>query len=418
MRGRDEGTPRRAECHGGGDTRPAGLPPAAVDADVPSAVGRVLGVLLDEQVCRAGRIDATFARDVAGRVRSFTLEGGKRTRSQFLWWGLRACGDGPGARAVGTVLRVAAAVELLQTCALVHDDAMDRSPVRRGRPSVHVEFAERFTAPGREARAARFGAAAAVLTGDLALAWADDTLAAAGLDGRCGARVREIWQAMRGEMVAGQYLDLYGQISGSRSAALATRISYLKSARYSVERPLALGAALADAEEATAQALCAAGRCAGVAFQFQDDLLGVFGDPERTGKPTGDDIREGKLTTLLTVARARAARRHDRAALAVLDRCVGDRGLDDAGLERVRAVFVATGARDEVAARIRRLVTRSFRHLDSVPLDAFAAARLRRLISAVAGVGEDPDGPGPADGADGGSDCPSLAACARGGRDR
>ncbi|MDC7335329.1 polyprenyl synthetase family protein [Streptomyces lydicus] len=334
---------------------------------MPSAVGRVLGVLLDEQVGRAGGIDATFARDVAGRVRSFTLEGGKRTRSQFLWWGLRACGDGPGAGAVGTVLRVAAAVELLQTCALVHDDAMDRSPVRRGRPSVHVEFAERFTAPGREARAARFGAAAAVLTGDLALAWADDTLAAAGLDGRCGARVREIWQAMRGEMVAGQYLDLYGQISGSRSAALATRISYLKSARYSVERPLALGAALADAEEATAQALCAAGRCAGVAFQFQDDLLGVFGDPERTGKPTGDDIREGKLTTLLTVARARAARRHDRAALAVLDRCVGDRGLDDAGLERVRAVFVATGARDEVAARIRRLVTRSFRHLDSVP---------------------------------------------------
>ncbi|AWN31568.1 MULTISPECIES: polyprenyl synthetase family protein [unclassified Streptomyces] len=406
------GCPSGNALPGRGDTCSAGLGPDTVDADVPAAVGRMLVGVLGEQVARAAEIEGTFARDVAARVARFTLEGGKRTRSQFLWWGLRSCEDRPGACAVEPALRVSAAVELIQTCALIHDDAMDRSPLRRGRPSVHAEFAGQYATPGTAEAAGRFGTSAAVLAGDLALAWADDTVAGAELPAETAPRVRHIWRAMRMEMVAGQYLDLYGQIAGSRSASLAVRTAYLKSARYSVERPLALGAALAGADEDTTRALCAAGRCAGVAFQFQDDLMGVFGDQDRTGKPSGGDIREGKLTYLLAVGRARAMERGDRAALALLDRCVGDSELDAADLERVRAVLVATGALGLVELRIHRLVARSIRHLAAAALEPSAAARLRCLFASVAGLrtatvrGPAPDGvssPVPAGVAEGGA---------------
>ncbi|WP_394297312.1 polyprenyl synthetase family protein [Streptomyces albus] len=383
------------------------MEPGTVDADVAGAVGHILDGVLRERVTAAAGIDDVFARDIAERVMRFTLGGGKRMRSQFLWWGLRACGGGRDPEAAESALRVAAGLELIQTCALVHDDVMDDSPLRRGRATVHVELAAqygrhgsaRLAAPGpgpsRYGAAAGpdepFGRAAAILAGDLALAWADDTLAETPLPPDTRRRVRGIWRAMRTEMVAGQYLDLHGQATGSRSMVRAIRTACLKSALYSVERPLALGAALAGAGERTTRALCSAGRCAGIAFQLRDDLLGVFGDPERTGKPSGHDIREGKPTYLVAVARARAEADGDGAALAVLDGALGDPGLSAEDLRRVRAVLTATGARALTESKIDRLVAQSARHLAGAAVEPVAGRRLRALLSAVAGVGAGPD---------------------------
>ncbi|MBQ0985362.1 polyprenyl synthetase family protein [Streptomyces sp. F63] len=383
------------------------MEPDVVDADVATAVGHILDGVLRERVTAAAGIDDVFARDIAERVMRFTLGGGKRVRSQFLWWGLRACGGGRDAGAVESALRVAAGLELIQTCALVHDDVMDDSPLRRGRAAVHVELAAQYGKPaGREPsrHGARggpdepFGRAAAILAGDLALAWADDTLAEAPLAPDTRLRVRGIWRAMRTEMVAGQYLDLHGQATGSRSMVRAIRTACLKSALYSVERPIALGAALAGAGERTTRALCSAGRCAGIAFQLRDDLLGVFGDPEHTGKPSGHDIREGKPTYLVAVARARAEADGDGAALAVLDGALGDPGLSADGLRRVRAVLTGTGARALTQTKIDRLVAQSARHLAGAAVEPVAGRRLRALLSAVAGADPGPDraasGPG------------------------
>ncbi|MET4924096.1 polyprenyl synthetase family protein [Streptomyces sp. PSRA5] len=361
-----------------------------VDQDVAAAVERELADVLRGRVRDAARIDTVFARDVAERVADFTLRGGRRIRSRFLWWGLRACGGQD--IGTGSVLRIAAGLELIQTCALVHDDVMDGSPLRRGRPSVHTDFAARYghTDPGPLARhgaAAPFGTAAAVLVGDLALAWADDTVADAHLAPEPRRRVREVWQAMRTEMVAGQYLDLHSQATGSRSAVRAIRAACLKTAMYTVERPLALGAALAGADEATVGGLRSAGRRAGIAFQLRDDLLGVFGDPRRTGKPSGDDIRQGKLTYLVAVARARAEADGDTASLALLDSALGDRGLSEGDVDLVRAVLTDTGARDLVAAKIDRLVAAGARHLTGLTVDPTARGRLVALFRAVAGVG-------------------------------
>jgi geranylgeranyl diphosphate synthase type I len=370
----------------------------------------MLQEVLAERVRECAALDATFAEDVAGRVADFTLNGGKRLRAQFLWWGLRACGG--GAREADTALRLAAGLELIQTCALVHDDVMDGSPVRRGRPALHVALDARHGGSGAAGPGESFGRAAAVLAGDLALSWADDVVAEAWDAGPVSAevrgRVRALWRAMRTEMVAGQYLDLHCQVTGSRAVSAAIRTATLKSALYSVERPLALGAALAGADERTTGALCSAGRCAGIAFQLRDDLLGVFGDPRETGKPSGDDIRDGKLTYLTAIARARAEASGDRAVTALLDASLGDASLSDEGLERVREALVETGARDLVEAKIERLVAVGHRHLASVPFVARAESRLRDLLGTVAAVpvpaapaalraGMTADGPRPAD---------------------
>ncbi|MER5766295.1 polyprenyl synthetase family protein [Streptomyces sp. NPDC001985] len=369
------------------DDGPPGVPrPAVVDADVAGAVGRVLEEELRERLEAAGAIDPVFAQDVAGRVARFTLDGGKRMRSQFLWWGLRACARGSDGGQTGAALRLAAALELIQTCALVHDDVMDGSPLRRGSAAVHTGLDAQYGTGDSRGPGESFGRSAAILVGDLALAWADDTVAALDLPPDTRRRVNAVWRSLRTEMVAGQYLDLHGQARGARSITVAIRTASLKSALYSVERPLALGAALAGADDRTTGALCSAGRCAGIAFQLRDDLLGVFGDPDRTGKPSGDDIREGKLTYLLAVARARAEAAGNQRVLALLDSAVGDGDLSESGLDQVRAALVATGARALVETRIERLVAQSTRHLTGAVLAPRAGHRLGELFHTVAGV--------------------------------
>ncbi|WP_053846257.1 polyprenyl synthetase family protein [Streptomyces sp. NRRL B-24085] len=367
-------------------TRPAyGDDPRAVDADVAHAVRAVLGDLLDRHVAAAEAVDPLFAEDLAARVARFTRNGGKLGRSRFVWWALRACGGDEPWRAQ-SALRLGAALELIQTCALVHDDVMDGARSRRGRPALHVDVATQYAGAGDARRGERLGQAAAILAGDLALAWADDTVADTDLPRPTARRVRDLWSSLRTEMVAGQYLDMQGEATSARSLARAIRAACLKSALYSVERPLALGAALADAGPAATRALCSAGRCVGLAFQLRDDLLDVFADPSETGKPTGGDIRSGKPTYLAAVAQARAETSGDRRAQDLLRGTLGRPDASDAELAAVREVFVATGARDTVEEKIRRLVGQGLRHLDSAPLEPAPTRQLRTLMRSASGV--------------------------------
>ncbi|MFG2606446.1 polyprenyl synthetase family protein [Streptomyces sp. NPDC048514] len=389
-----------AEVAAGGDGTDGAdplLPPGigdarAVDADVRGAVGRVLDHVLADRLARARAVDALFADDLAERVAHFTRTGGKRTRSQLLWWSLRACGGGPAS--LGPALRVGAALELLQTCALVHDDVMDGAQLRRGRPALHAGLRGRYAGMASSRRAGRFAEAAGILAGDLALAWADDLVAETPFDPVPAGAVRRLWSEMRTEMVAGQYLDVHGQLDPAYSLPRSLRAACLKSALYSVERPLSLGAALAGADAATTRALCSAGRCVGMAFQLRDDLDDVFGDPRRTGRPCGSDVREGKPTYLAALARARAEAAGDRHALAVLQRSLGNGDLTGEGLDEVREVLVRTGARTTVETGINRLVERGLRHLDGARLVPEGEVRLRRMLGGVADAAPLDGGPG------------------------
>ncbi|MEW1775278.1 polyprenyl synthetase family protein [Streptomyces sp. NPDC086777] len=364
-----------------------------VDADVPGAVGRMLDHVLAERLRRARLADPLFAGELAERVTRFTLQGGKRTRAQLVWWASRACA-GRDHTAAAAALHIAAALELLQTCALVHDDVMDRASLRRGRPALHTDLTDGYAGLVGPEQAERFGQSAAVLAGDLALAWADDLVAETPLAPWTGVVVRRLWSDMRTEMVAGQYLDVQGQITAARSLPRALRAACLKSALYSVERPLALGATAAGADDLTLRRLCDAGRCVGMAFQLRDDLDDVFGDPLETGKACGGDIREGKPTYLVAVARARAEAAGHGAALGVLDRWLGDASLTGRGLDEVRDVLVATGARATVESKIDRLTAQGLRHFDGALLDPEGAEPLRGLLIAAAGARPAGGGPG------------------------
>ena len=325
--------------------------------------------------------DPRLAATVA-ELESYVLSGGKRIRPTFAWWGWRGAGgpvESPDALAV---LRAISALELIQASALIHDDLMDASATRRGRPTVHVEFARKHAAARWRGQPARFGAAAAILLGDLALAWADDMLHAAGLSPAALRRAAPAWRAMRTEVLGGQYLDVLHQSTGDTTVRAALQIDRYKTAAYTVERPLHMGVAFADAKPDTVEAVKTFGADIGVAFQLRDDLLGMFGDTEATGKPAGDDLREGKRTLLMALGLGYAARAGRHADADVLRGALGDPGLGPETLARVRELLADLGAVAELERRIETLTSSALAALDSAGLAEPGVTRLRDLAIA------------------------------------
>ncbi len=279
---------------------------------------------------------------VADEARRFVLDGGKRLRPRFAYWGWRSV-QGADIEDSGLVT-AAASLELLHACALVHDDVMDASATRRGRPATHASFAALHRRSGWPGDAEAFGNAAAILLGDLLLSWSDTLFAAADL--HPGART--VYDDMRQLLMAGQYLDVLVQARGEFSARDALRVAEYKTSKYTVEGPLHLGAAAAAAPPEVLRTLSDYAIPIGEAFQLRDDVLGVFGDPAATGKPTGDDLLEGKRTLLVALAMQHAA----PADAQLLGRGLGDRAMDAARLHELREVIVGSGSLDLVEQRI------------------------------------------------------------------
>lgn len=341
-------------------------------------VGQELTLFLDEKKASLRRVD----EDLGAAIDSIVglLAGGKRLRAAFCYWGWLGAGgeDGP------EITVAAAALELLHACALIHDDVMDDSAERRRRPAVHRQFQARHVAAGWRCSPAAFGVGVAILLGDLLLCWTDEMLRSTGLPSCALQSGQQVLDVMRTEMAAGQYLDLCGRVSGTDSVSSALRIATYKSAKYTVERPLHLGAALAAGSvrpggpgEAMAAAFSAYGLPLGIAFQIRDDILGTFGDPARSGKPVGDDVRQGKSTILLAVARSRATARQG----AVLDRHLDSSPLDEAGAEEVREVIVDTGALAACEEMIEQHAGQAVSALASAPITAQARQALTELAT-------------------------------------
>jgi len=310
---------------------------------------------LDDFLSRQAEVLHRVSPDCVPLAEAVTdlVRGGKRLRAAFCYWGWR----GAGGRDCEPIVAAAAALELLHAAALIHDDLMDDSDTRRGMPAVHRRFAALHGSTGWVGDGRRFGLAAAVLAGDLCLVWSDQMLVAAELDPDRLARGRPAFDRMRTELMAGQYLDMREQELAGQDGAVerARRVILFKSARYTVEEPLLLGAGMAGAPPELLARYSAYGLPLGEAFQLRDDLLGVFGDPGQTGKPAGDDLREGKRTVLVATALQRAT----PAQAAVMHRRLGDPRLDAAGVEELRGVIVDTGARDAVEQMIGTLVARA-----------------------------------------------------------
>ena len=303
------------------------------------------------------------------------LAAGKRLRPAFCYWGWRGAGGEDGQ----AILAAAAALELLHASALVHDDVMDASDTRRGRPSLHRRFAIRHAEQRWRGSAESFGMGAAILMGDLLLSWTDGMYHASGLPAGALRRGQAVLDLMRTEMIAGQYLDLLGQAAGDGTVDGALRVAEYKTARYTIERPLHLGAALAGFPDGPVPAAFSAdGLPLGVAVQLRANSLGVFGDPARTGKPASDDVREGKRTVLLAIARARAGAAQAR----IIDERLGDPGLDEPGAAEVRAVITDTGALAACEAMIGEHVAEALAALGQAPITDEAKTALAELAVA------------------------------------
>lgn len=302
------------------------------------------------------------------------LSGGKRLRPAFCWWGYRGAG-GPDTE---EALRAAAALEFLQACALIHDDVMDGSDTRRGMPSAHHRFAMLHRGSEWLGSPEAFGVGAAILLGDLCLSWADELLLTSGVPAAHLGAAKRVYDEMRTELMAGQYLDLLEQARGGGSVERAMRVVRFKSAKYTIERPLHMGAALAGAGPDVMAAYSGYGLPLGEAFQLRDDVLGVFGDPGETGKPAGDDLREGKRTVLIATAMDRAT----PAQAAQIRRHLGDPGLDATGVALLREVISETGALAHAEALITSLTDQALAALDSVDLQTPAPEVLTGLAYA------------------------------------
>jgi geranylgeranyl diphosphate synthase type I len=331
---------------------------------------------LDDVLAHQAEVLDAVGPDLAPLMDSVSdlVRGGKRLRAAFCYWGWRGAG-GPD---VAGALTVAASLELFQAAALIHDDVMDASDTRRGMPAVHRRFASLHRLNGWLGSAESFGVAGAVLAGDLCLSWCDEMYAGSALGPELLDRGRGVFDQMRTELMCGQYLDMLEQVRADTSVEQARHVIRYKSANYTVAQPLLIGGKLAGASAALLHAYGDYGLAVGEAFQLRDDVLGVFGDPAATGKPAGDDLREGKRTVLVASTMETAS----PAQAAEVRRSLGDPRLDADGVERLRAVMVETGALDRVERLIDELCESALATLSEAQVEPDARDVLERLVVA------------------------------------
>lgn len=347
-------------------------------ADTPPSLRLIAGRVstrLDEVLAPEHERWSSFDPDLAepmAEIARLVLAGGKRLRPAFCQWGYVAAG---GDADDAIVADAGAAFELMHAFALFHDDVMDDADSRRGQPTTHTVFAERHAADGWAGESRRFGEGVAILIGDLAFVYADRLLAEA------NPTAWRVWNELRIELNVGQVLDILGSVRGVRDVAQAERICRYKSGKYTIERPLHLGAALAapDRFDELAPVLSGYGLPLGDAFQMRDDVMGAFGEEDVTGKPVGGDLREGKPTPLL----ARAVAAADDAQRDVL-RLVGSEALTDTDVERIQSVLVETGALADLESTIDRLTAEAIEAIQAASLDATATCELVALAEFVA----------------------------------
>ncbi|MCK3770492.1 polyprenyl synthetase family protein [Microbacterium aerolatum] len=325
--------------------------------------------------------DAAMFLDAAAE----TLQGGKRLRARFCHSGWRSVARAAdrAAAETDTLWDLCAALEIFQSAALVHDDLIDNSDTRRGRPAAHRALEARHGELAWSGGAEAFGRSAAILLGDLLISWSDDLLERALAQHPHAVTVRREYARMRRDVTTGQFLDIAEESAwrvnpDAEHAERALRVVSLKSARYSIEQPLVLGAALAGADDDQQRALRAFGHPVGMAFQLRDDVLGVFGDESVTGKPAGDDLREGKRTVLIALTRERL----DASTRNVLDDLLGDTDLDAAQVAALQATIAESGALERVEDMIRTYAAEADRALAGARLDSASVSDLRELARA------------------------------------
>ncbi|MQY12840.1 (2E,6E)-farnesyl diphosphate synthase [Streptomyces sp. RB5] len=329
-----------------------------VDAELDGFLSEEAGELL--------AVDASL-KPVAEQLRQAAAHG-KRLRAAFCYWGWRAAGQPDGE----ALLRAAASMELVHAAATVHDDLIDDSPLRHSLPTPHVALRE--AVPGRPGTRAAAARCLAILVGDHLMSLAGRLFVTSGLPAAYLARARPVWDALARELIAGECLEILHTGAGP-DPGVSLKVARFKTAKYTVEQPLLIGARLAGAAPALRAGLSAYGLPLGEAFQLRDDLLGLFGETGRTGKAALDDIRAHRPTTLLALA-WQTAGPAERDRLTAL---LGRRDLDEEHLHEVRELLLSLKAPEQVEDLIASRVGEAVGRLDGLGLPGHARRALAEL---------------------------------------
>jgi geranylgeranyl diphosphate synthase type I len=324
---------------------------------------------LTTEYTRWSLIDPDFSVPIEA-LRRFVIAGGKRLRPAFCYWTAVGMGVDPDDP---TLMHTLMGLELLHTFALIHDDLMDRSALRRGEPSVHAAFATQHHQEQLRGSSVQYGDSMAILVGDLAFAYADQMFIDA------NRRARQLYSELKLEVNLGQSLDVSGSFAAHTSLIKAERIALYKSGKYTVERPMHIGAAMAEHYFATSDAITDFAVPLGMAFQLRDDVLGVFGQTERTKKPVGDDLREGKQTLLIGLA----CQKWSSAENELFEGLFGREDLTMHEITALQRLIEESGALQAMEDRIDQLFLRSMEALDGLDLIPQARAALGEMAGFV-----------------------------------
>ncbi|MFJ1967042.1 polyprenyl synthetase family protein [Streptomyces sp. NPDC087903] len=328
-------------------------------------VDEVLREFVSAEADQLAAIDPELG-SVAGQLESVVAEG-KRLRAAFCYWGWRAVGQ-PDSDAM---VRAAASMELVHAAAVVHDDLIDDSPLRHGRPTVHLALRSAVRGGGHVGHAAR---SLAMLVGDLLMSLAGQLFATSGLPAAYLSRARPLWGALARELIAGECLEIL-HTAGAPDTTASLKVVRYKTAKYTVEQPLLIGGVLAGAGESLRAGYSAYGLPLGEAFQLRDDLLGLFGDPQATGKESSDDLRGHRPTALLAETWNRADGAERKRLRAILGRPDPDGRL----LHEARELMRRLKAPDRVETMISQRIDEALSALDDLPLPQPAATALHAL---------------------------------------
>jgi geranylgeranyl diphosphate synthase type I len=311
---------------------------------------------------------------VAAALKEFLLQSGKRFRPLFASVGYL----GTGSPLSPELFSALSSVELIHVCALIHDDVMDASDTRRGAPAIHKHFENLHQSKKLSGSSAQFGIASAILLGDLALVWASKMLHESKIPAEQIIAALPIFDEMEVELMAGQYLDIYEQALASESVERSLKVARYKSGKYSIERPLHFGAAIANKNPERFYPIYSAyGLPLGEAFQLRDDLLGVFGEPAETGKPAGDDLREGKRTVLMALTHERSNESQRKTIKELLGK--PDLSLDE--VNELRGIIIDTGARDHLEGLISTLTQEAVSAIDNPLITSHAQSLLHQMAT-------------------------------------
>lgn len=346
-------------------------PPAETER-LRERVDAALRAYLENSLPRVAALHETLV-PLVDELGAFVLNGGKRLRPVLVLLGYRAAHG----EDLDAVMGPALAMELLHTCALLHDDIIDAAPTRRGRTATHVAFAQLHRDGGWNGDADAFGTAAAILLGDLAFVQADELFLQGTVAPDRLLAGFHVFTELREEVMAGQYLDVLAATTGTTSREIAMTVASYKSGRYSVARPLQVGAVLAGAGADLVEGLLRVGDPLGQAFQIRDDLLGVFGTEDETGKSALGDLAEGKRTLLVAEADARL----EGADLERFRSLLGRPDLSHAQADELRELMTSSGALEATSATVDALVARSLAELDALPIESAAGGVLRELAA-------------------------------------